>query len=131
MKRLRKVIFWCHLTAGVIAGLVILNMSLTGVLLAFEQQIVRFAERDVRTVRPPDGEARRLGVSALFVKVREARPDAKPTGLTLQADPSAAAAITLGREGMLYMNPYTGELLGEGSRVRAFFQIVTDWHRWL
>jgi uncharacterized iron-regulated membrane protein len=131
MKRLRKIIFWCHLSAGVIAGLVILNMSITGLLLAFEQQIVRFAEREMRTVQPPRGEARRLGVQALFAKAREARPDVKPTGLTMQADPSAAAAVMLGRDGMLYMNPYTGELLGEGSKARAFFQIITGWHRWL
>ena len=33
--------------------LVIGVMSVTGVLLAFERQIVAFAERDVRTVQPP------------------------------------------------------------------------------
>jgi uncharacterized iron-regulated membrane protein len=50
---LRKIIFWLHLTAGVLAGTVILVMSATGVLLAFERQIVAFAERGIRTVAPP------------------------------------------------------------------------------
>src|SRR6185369_530194 len=55
-----------------------------------------------------------------------------PASLTLQAEPTAAASFSLGREGVLYVNPYTGEALGEGSKgVRAFFQTVTDWHRWL
>ncbi|HST23941.1 MAG TPA: PepSY-associated TM helix domain-containing protein, partial [Blastocatellia bacterium] len=132
MKRFRKVFFWCHLTAGVIAGLVILIMSVTGALLAFQPQIERFADRDARTVQPPQAEAPRLSTQALFAKVREARPDLKPTGLTLQSDPTAAAAFALGRDGILYVNPYTGDVTGESAKgVRSFFQVVTDWHRWL
>src|SRR6185503_20036920 len=132
MKRFRKIIFWCHLSAGVIAGLVILNMSVTGALLAFQPQIERFADRKVRTVEPPAPEAERLGAQELFAKAREARPGVRPASLTLQAEPTTAASFSLGREGVLYVNPYTGEVLGEGSKgVRAFFQTVTDWHRWL
>jgi len=44
MKKLRKIIFWCHLPVGVIAGVVILIMCVTGVLLSYawtraEQQV--------------------------------------------------------------------------------------------
>lgn len=132
MKRFRKVIFWAHLTAGVIAGIVILIMSVTGALLAFEPQIVRFADQDVRTAPPPSPGAERLGAQELFARAREAKPNVLPASLTLQADPTAAASFALGREGVLYVNPYTGEALGEGSQgVRSFFQVVTDWHRWL
>ncbi len=132
MKKLRKLIFWCHLTAGVIAGTVILIMSITGVLLAFEPQVVRFAERGMQTVEQPQGAVQRLGTQALFAKARAARPDIKPTAFTVQSDPTAAAAFTLGRDGVLYMNPYTGEVTGDGAkRTRVFFRFVEDWHRWL
>ena len=132
MKLVRKIFFWCHLVTGVIAGLIILTMSITGVLLAFESQIERFADRGLSTVRPPEGAARRLSAQALLTKVQEARPEAKATSMTLQANPSAAASIALGREEVLYVNPYTGEVLGEGAKgVREFFHAVTDWHRWL
>ena len=44
-----SVIFWCHLIAGVVAGLVVLVMSVTGVLLTYERQIVAWADtRDYR-----------------------------------------------------------------------------------
>jgi uncharacterized iron-regulated membrane protein len=40
--------------------------------------------------------------------------------------------VSFGRERTLFVNPYTGETLGEGSpRVKAFFRTVTNWHRWL
>ena len=45
---LRKIIFWLHLVAGIIAGAVVLVMSVTGVLLAFERQMVEWADRDLR-----------------------------------------------------------------------------------
>lgn len=37
---IRKTLFWLHLIAGVLAGLVILIMSVTGVLLTYEKQIL-------------------------------------------------------------------------------------------
>ena len=39
MKPVRRVLFWLHLFAGCVAGVVILIMSITGAILAFERQI--------------------------------------------------------------------------------------------
>ncbi len=38
----RKTIFWAHLISGILAGLVIFMMSLTGVLITYERQIENF-----------------------------------------------------------------------------------------
>jgi uncharacterized iron-regulated membrane protein len=131
VKQIRKIIFWCHLTAGVFAGVVILIMSVTGVLLAFERQIISWADaRGYHVVRPsPSSE--RLPPEELLAKVRETQP-AAPSALTLRSDPEAPSQVSFGRERTIFINPYTGEVLGEGSPgVRAFFRTVTDWHRWL
>ncbi len=130
--RLRKFIFWLHLAAGVVAGSVIFVMSVTGVLLAFERQIVAFAERHTRTVQPPTSDAPRLGLDALVSKARESLPEGLPTNVTLSAHPTTAALISFGREQVVLVDPYTGAVLGEGSTtLRGFFRVVTDWHRWL
>jgi uncharacterized iron-regulated membrane protein len=129
--RLRKIIFWLHLTAGLIAGSVVLVMSVTGVLLAFERQLTEWADRGLRVV-PSESGAARSSVSALIAGVRAAEPDAMPSGLTLRSDPSAPAAINLGRERTIFVNPYTGAILGEASKqTRDFFRSVTNVHRWL
>jgi uncharacterized iron-regulated membrane protein len=41
--------------------------------------------------------------------------------------------FSVGRDnGVIYANPYTGEVLGDGQKtVRGFFQFMTSWHRWL
>ncbi len=131
MKRLRKIIFWCHLPVGVTAGIVILIMSVTGVLLAYEKQITSWADTRGYRAAPPAHETRHLPVETLVAKAREAR-GANPTAITLKSDPEAPAEIAFGRETSLFVNPYSGHVLGEGSqRARSFFRTVTDWHRWL
>jgi uncharacterized iron-regulated membrane protein len=126
---LRKVLFWCHLCVGVTAGIVIMIMSVTGVLLTYERQIMLRADTRSYNVDAPASGARRLPLDALIEKARERERDV--TSVTLRARSDAPAAF--GAEGRtLYLNPYTGEFLGDGAPgVRRFFRQVTDWHRWL
>lgn len=126
----RKVLFWLHLITGTIAGIVILIMSITGVVLMYEKQIIRWTDRGYRS-GPPSSGAARLPVETLLAKVREQR-HALPESITLREDLKAPAELSFGRGRTVFMNPYTGELLGEGSKgIRTFFQQVTAWHRWL
>ncbi len=130
--KLRTLIFWLHLTAGVVAGSVILMMSVTGVLLAFERQIVAATERSLRTVQPPASDAPRLGLDAAVARARQAVPDGMPTSVTLHADPTATIAVAFESERLVFVNPYTGAVQGEGAtRLRRTFHALTDWHRWL
>src|SRR6185503_4406258 len=104
MKRLRKIIFWCHLPVGVIAGIVILIMCVTGVLLAYEKQITAWADTRGYRAAPPAAETRHLPVETLVAKARETR-GASPTAITLKSDPAAPAEIAFGREATLFVNP--------------------------
>lgn len=130
MKLIRKIVFWTHLIAGVVAGVIILKMAVTGALIAFEPQILSYAESHLRKVTPPAAEAKRLSAQELLKRASAYRQNAKPTGLTMEADASSAAIVNLGRDGVLFINPYTGDILGEGSGARAFFHGVTEFHRW-
>jgi uncharacterized iron-regulated membrane protein len=127
----RKFFFWIHLAAGVLAGLVILTMSLTGVLLAFERQVLAFAERDLRA-SAQEAAQRPLPVSALVAAASAAAPEARPSNVTLRADRLAPATVAFGRERTLFVNRYSGAVLGEGAKgVRRFFSVNEELHRWL
>jgi uncharacterized iron-regulated membrane protein len=127
----RTAIFWLHLATGIVAGSIVLIMSVTGVLLMYERQIVEWADRGLRPVPPAPGAAR-LPVETLLGKAAAFHPGATVSSLTIQADPAAPAQVGLGRERTLFVDPYSGEILGEGSpTVRAAFHRITDWHRWL
>jgi uncharacterized iron-regulated membrane protein len=133
----RKILFWLHLAAGLVAGGVILVMSATGVVLAFEREIVAWAERDARRVEPPGGVppgAAALPLETLVARARAAAPaGARLADLALSTDPAQAVALNFGREhGVYYQNPYTGELRRPASTTaRDFMRGTVELHRYL
>jgi uncharacterized iron-regulated membrane protein len=132
MKKLRQIIFWMHLTSGVTAGIFIFIMCVTGALLSFESNIIEFAERDMRHIPPPAKNAQRLSVNEILAGIQMAKPGAKPASITIKNDQNAAINISFGREGQVFVNPYTGEITGEGAKaVRDAFGSIEDAHRWL
>jgi uncharacterized iron-regulated membrane protein len=128
----RKVVFWAHLVAGVVCGLVIGIMSFTGAALAFEKEIIAWAERDARQVVPPAPGAARLSVDEILKRLAAAEPAVRPASLIFSLDPDAPIAIGAGRSATAYINPYTAEVHeGQAVRTRAFMQTMNSWHRWL
>jgi uncharacterized iron-regulated membrane protein len=125
----RKIFFWLHLTVGTTVGAVVLLMSVTGVLLTYERQMTAWADREFRSTSPSPGAAR-LPVDVLLTRTRESQRSL-PATFTIHADPVAAAEASFSREHVVYIDVYSGAILGEGSRgIRTFFRAVTDWHRW-
>src|SRR4030095_13923858 len=109
MKRLRQIIFWCHLPVGVVAGLVILNMCVTGVLLTYEKQITSWADTRGYRSAPPSPETRHLPVDTLIAKPAESRGDSPPA-VTLKSDLAMPAEVAFGRDAAsLFVNPYSGQ----------------------
>ena len=131
MKALRTVVFWLHLLTGVTVGVVVLIMSVTGVLLTYEKQMLRWADTRGMNGAPPSPGAPRLGVATLVDRARAASPGT-PTAVTWRAGADAPVEVAYGRERTLFLNAYSGEVLGQGAAgARRFFRVVTDWHRWL
>jgi uncharacterized iron-regulated membrane protein len=131
MKLFRKIIFWLHLSAGVFAGIVVLIMSVTGVALTYEKQMLAWADlRDYRKP-PPSLEAQRLPIEDLLAKVRAQRGEL-PATVVIRRAPEDPVGFAYGREATVYVNAYSGEILGEGSAgLRSFFRVMTEWHRYL
>ncbi len=127
--QIRKVLFWLHLILGTAAGIVILIMSVTGVALMYERQILAWADRGFWSEPPPGAE--KLPIETVLGKLSEQRRGI-PSSITVRSDPAAPVEAVFDRSAPVYINPYTGAVAGEGSKgVRQFFRLMTDWHRWL
>lgn len=130
MSRLRSILFWAHLAAGVTAGVVILVMCVTGVALTYEKQMLEWADR--RAASPLPSSHWTLPPEQLLAAVARVMPAAAPTGLTLRAVAGAPATVTLEGGRSVLVDPGTGRVLGEPSPGwRRFFRAMTNWHRWL
>ena len=120
-----------HLMSALVAGVVIFIMSVTGALLAFERQTIEYFERDARYVLWPAG-AERVSAQAIIDEVKAQRPSAKPASLAINNDPSAAWIVSLGRDGYVFLDPYTGSITGDGhSGVREVMSTLRSWHRYI
>ncbi len=125
---IRKTFFWLHLITGVTAGLFTFIMAATGVLLAFERQITEFADRDIRSVSVPnDVHSQRL--NELLEVVRHAGIG-DPTAIVVRHEPQATMQFSIGRGRTVYVDPFSGAVLGSSSaRARDFFSAIERVHR--
>ncbi|MBV8867415.1 MAG: PepSY domain-containing protein [Acidobacteriaceae bacterium] len=83
----RRILFWAHLSAGVVAGMVVLIMCATGVALAFERQIIQIADRAARA--PISSGSARLPLETLVSKLPHGvarRTQRKKDGVLAAAD---------------------------------------------
>jgi uncharacterized iron-regulated membrane protein len=128
--KLRTLIFWPHLCAGVLSGVVILLMCVTGALLTYERQLIAWSDSHIRSVPPAPG-ASRLPVETLLARLRATNPELEPTAITIRSAPDSPVALAVPRQ-TLYADAYSGALLGEGTQtMRRMMSELRAWHRWI
>ena len=69
--KVRRILFWIHLSAGTLAGCVIFVMSVTGVMLAFQRQIVQWSDSRYRIAGIFD--ERRIPIDVLANNLRSSQ----------------------------------------------------------
>jgi uncharacterized iron-regulated membrane protein len=125
----RSTIFWIHLVCGVVTGLVVLMMSVTGVILTYERQMLAWADRT--SYPAPSTDAQRLTLEELVATAKLRRPEFTPTTIMLRNETDAPVVLGAGRSGSLLVDPYSGAVKEPGAEgLRSFFAAVTGWHRW-
>lgn len=129
-RTVRSVFFWIHLGIGLSAGLLILLMSVTGVMLGFERQMIAWIDGAPRVAAAP---AERLPLDTLLARIDVER-DAVAS-IVVKADASQPTIVRLRERGAapVMVDPFRGEILtasGDGSG-QAFFSALRRWHRWI
>src|SRR5687768_17303416 len=115
----RKILFWMHLSCGVVAGVLILVMSATGVAMTYERQMIAAAAKR-NHVAVAAGQPR-LSVDELATMARSAHKGQGPLSLVFDADPAAPVSASAGRQAAALLNPYTGEtIVDESADTRGF-----------
>ncbi len=124
----RKTVFWMHLGIGVVVGLVVAMMSLTGVLLTFEHQLISWADSKSWPAPPP--QAVRLSVEEIAASATES--GLRAARITYYRDGDLPVLVGAGRrDPSTYVDSYTGTVLGQPTNAtRELMATLTGWHRW-
>jgi sulfite reductase (NADPH) flavoprotein alpha-component len=129
----RNVLFQIHWFLGITAGVVLAVVGLTGGLMSFERQIMDAISPSVVHV---EVSGTRLTPDAIAERFRAQRDGARVEQITLWPEADRSALIRVApppgerRGETVYINPYTGALLGKING-EQFFRTVRSLHRWL
>lgn len=128
----RTALFWLHLAAGLIAGVVIALLCGTGAVLAFEKELIAWAERDARQISAPPTGTPRLTLGEMQAAFRAAQPAARPTPIVVQNDPRAAVGFVASATAAHYVDPHTGAVRAPASfAMSRFMQTTVELHRFI
>lgn len=133
MRLLKPFLFWTHLAVGLVAGSVIVVLSVTGMILAFKAEVLSVTEREVRRVSVPATSVGQAPISydEMRTLVASTYGDSHVKGMVVSRQPDVAVAVLMSRGlDTVYLNPYTGEVLGTDSAMVRFFKTVEAVHRW-
>lgn len=132
MKQVKKLIGKIHLWLGLISGLLVFVIAITGCLYAFQDEIqnaiqdYRFVEHQHKSILPPS-RIQQIASAAL--------PGKHIHAIMYKDSVHAANAIFYSFEEhyyyFVYINPYTGEVLKVKDEFADFFRLVLDGHFYL
>ncbi len=135
----RDVWYQAHWFVGITAGLVLAVVGASGALLSYEQSVLKSLNAPLMRVEPAGRT--RLSPQQLIARAQEAFPDKRVSALTLASaadetvrvvvnERSAAASGPGNRRGTtVFVDPYTGAMLGSELRGEQAMHVVEDVHR--
>ena len=127
---IKKYIFWFHLIIGCSAAIFILLMSITGVGLTYERQMIQSAQRTDFPV-PPSANAQRISLDSV-IDIAQDFDTEKPPRVSFSNESNAPFVIKEGRKTLAYLNPFTGEVIATpGQETTVFLGKLRAFHRWL
>lgn len=142
--KINRIITWLHLWLGLISGIIVVIVSLTGCLFTFQKEISDWVHKDAFFVKPPTENASFLPVSSLEASAQRALGESRHINyITTYSDPNRAWEFMAYKPGnpnaltwpgtidyyeSAFVNPYTGAITGEINYVYNFFIVVKYIH---
>ncbi|HEU4530005.1 MAG TPA: PepSY-associated TM helix domain-containing protein [Steroidobacteraceae bacterium] len=133
----RDVWYQTHWLVGITAGVVLAVVGLSGAVLSYEQTILEALNPKLMRVEPAGRAAR--SPHELVAKAREAFPDKTVSAITLASGADESARVVVNERGAggpgnrrgttVFVDPYTGAMLGSELRGDKALHVVEDVHR--
>jgi uncharacterized iron-regulated membrane protein len=126
--RFRAVLFWVHLGLGLSVALPVFVMCVTGAVLAYKIQIETWIDLwGVKSIASSPG-AQALTIESLIETIHK-NQGMDPQSITIYRDPAKPVEVDFGTHGPLYLDAYSGRIIGGHSRkTHQFFEKVLAWH---
>lgn len=127
--KLRFLAFTLHRYVGVMVGILVTIIGLTGSLLVFYQEIDHSLNPQLFQVVP---QGKQVSSDSILKPVRQANPDLKLDSIELPRQPEETYKVWMKSKDdkwvQVYVNPYTGAILGSRQWGRTLMTFIYDIH---
>lgn len=120
----KKINAWLHLWLGLASGIIVVILSITGCILVFEQEIKQLSYPWLHA-KNTEGTAL-LPPSKLYEAVSATLPEKKINSVWYHGE-NRTAQVTLNSDSMVYVNPYTAEVVAMVDH-EDFFHFIDEGH---
>lgn len=127
--KFKKIINILHLWLGLACGLVVFTVAVTGAIYAFEAEIREVIHKELLSVEPSAPAA--LPVERLITIVKKEFPKEKIKSIVVPAAANRSIQVNLKSKKAVYIDPYSGKLLGTIDQEKEFLAVVLKIHRTL
>lgn len=128
--KIRDIVFWLHLAAGLTAGVIIFVMSLTGAFMVFEKELFSYVDREAFSANISENKDL-MKLTDLAEIARTHAGNKRLTEINVQNQKDAPVIMHFGRDMQLCLNPFSGEILTRSLRMQEFMNLIESWHRTL
>jgi len=150
----RRLFYTTHLWLGIASGLILFVVCLSGTILTFQTEFRHLAEPARYYVKMPLGKHVPRSADELIAKVEAVKPTMKVVSITIPEQLNRTVEMNLAppeqggerggagnrgdggggrnRNNVVHVNPYTGDIVGEGANVvDPFLMSMMQLHRFL
>lgn len=124
---MKKLLQKIHLIVGLISGIVIFTVATTGCITAFDEELRNYFYSDLFEVKQSSTSQKDL--DELVTIVKKENPEENVKAIRVKKDPLQSVEIQLQNKLSIFVDPYTGKILGSLNRDQDFFGKVLKIHR--
>ena len=124
---MKKLIHQIHLYLGLVSGLVVFVVSLTGCLYVFEEEARAVFQAKYFFVEVPQGQARK-SLFEISATVKKTFPTEKITQIRFESAPESAFLYHTKSKKAISINPYTLKIVGVRNLEADFFNFILGIH---
>lgn len=127
---IKKIFDFIHLYLGLVSGVVVFVVSITGCLYVFEEEARGIFQAKYFYVETPTNQARKT-LFEISDAVKKAYPKEKITQIRFESAPESAYLYHTKTKKAISVNPYTLQIAGVRNLESDFFVFILDLHRTL
>jgi uncharacterized iron-regulated membrane protein len=124
---IKKCIRPIHLIVGFLSGIVLFIVAVTGCITAFDEELKSIVYSDLMEVKVSSSKVKTI--QEILSIAQQVQKDVEIKNVNVKLDKTRSTEVLFHNDQTIYINPYSGKVLGELNKHEDFFGVVLEIHK--